>query len=467
MQLDKQLMQQDVAQQKLKELQWEKLAPQERAFEKQFEYNFDKLPPSEWLPKPGLAPLARPLDFNFKYDFSDGPMFLAQQMVKARTGREMNDDRLYEAGQNALDNHRYDTALENFNQVAARAGSRADAGWYWKAYTLNKLGRRDEAIAALAELRKTYSGSRWLDDAKALELEVKQQAGRPVSPESESDEDLKLMALNGLMQSDAERAVPLIENLLKGSQSPRLKDRALYVLAVSNSPRAQQSLEKVARGGGNPDLQLKAIRYLSSMRRRQQGGNTATTPSILPEIYASSNDVNVKRAILSAYMSNRDNQHLAEVAKSEKNADLRWEAFRALGNNTGQPELWPIYQAETSVDAKEQILSCMNNNGNVEKLAEVARTEKEPKLRKAALRALSSHRDANIGDMLVSIYNTEQDAQNKRSIVDNLASQRNAKALVDIARSEKDTKMKIHIVDLLSNMKSKEASDYLMEILSK
>jgi hypothetical protein len=51
--------------------------------------------------------------------------------------------------------------------------------------------------------------------------------------------------------------------------------------------------------------------------------------------------------------------------------------------------------------------------------------------------------------------------------VDGLSSQRNAKALVDIARAEKDTKLKLRIVERLSNMKSKEANDYLEELLKK
>src|SRR6202040_809830 len=108
---------------------------------------------------------------------------------------------------------------------------------------------------------------------------------------SENDEDLKLMALNGLMQSDPDRAIPLIENLLKGSSSRRIKAQALYVLAQNNSPRGQQVVEQIARGGGNPDLQLKAINYIGASKRRQ-GNNTATTPAMFPEIYASSNDVN-------------------------------------------------------------------------------------------------------------------------------------------------------------------------------
>jgi hypothetical protein len=38
---------------------------------------------------------------------------------------------------------------------------------------------------------------------------------------------------------------------------------------------------------------------------------------------------------------------------------------------------------------------------------------------------------------------------------------------VDIARAEKDTKLKFRIVERLSNMKNKEATDYLEEILKK
>src|SRR5438105_9382326 len=122
-------------------------------------------------------------------------------------------DRTYDRGQRALDGRNWDQALLMFSQVTASCGSRADGALYWKAYALAKLGRRDEAVAAIAELRKSYATSRWLDDAKALELEVKQAGGQKMTPEAESDEDLKLMAINGLVQSDPERALPLVENL--------------------------------------------------------------------------------------------------------------------------------------------------------------------------------------------------------------------------------------------------------------
>jgi hypothetical protein len=129
--------------------------------------------------------------------------------------------------------------------------------------------------------------------------------------------------------------------------------------------------------------------------------------------------------------------------------------------------LWQLYQAETTSEGKIQLLRYMYSNGNGDKLLEVVRNEKDPKVRADAMRALVSQKSGITGENMVSLYNAEQDTQIKMSIVDGLYAQRNAKALVDIARGEKDTKLKLRIVERLSNMKSKEANDYLEELLKK
>ena len=184
-----------------------------------------------------VAPMAK-MDFNFRglnsaFAFAQsgaGSGFGTGQNMAAKMRNNASDDRLYQSGQSALDNRHWDQALEAFGTVAAHGSSRADGALYWKAYTLHKLGRRDEALAALAELRKAHAGSRWLDDAKELELEVNQSSGKPASPDQVAEEDLKVLALQGLMQSDPERAFPITENLLKSSHSPKLKRMVVYVL---------------------------------------------------------------------------------------------------------------------------------------------------------------------------------------------------------------------------------------------
>jgi hypothetical protein len=373
--------------------------------------------------------------------------------------RGMSEDRLYTAGQAALDGRRWDQALEYFTQAATHNGPRADGALYWKAYALGKLGRRDEGIAAIAELRKSYATSRWLDDAKALELELKQASGQSVSPESESDDEIKLMAINGLMQADPERAMPLLEKQLKESASPRVKRNALFVLAQSNSPKAQALIEQIARGGANPDLQLKAISYMTERRRTNNA-------QILGEIYASTNDISVKKAILMAWVSGREKDRLLQAAKTEKSPELRDIVYNYLGNIPGNPELWQLYGAETDPEAKRHLLRFMYNNTNSDKLLDVVRTEKDANVRADALRVLGSQPNAAVsGDALVAIYGSASDEKMKQSIVETLGAHQNGKALVLIARSEKDPKMKLRIVERLSRMKSKEAADYLAEIL--
>ncbi len=438
-------------------------------------------------PAPAIVPLPpeppeAPFDFQYDAGFNDrmmemqdrlagmnlapmanvsrlGGMAFAPQMAGFR--RSASEDRLYDSGQRALENRRWDEALEDFNQVSSRGGSRADGAWYWKAYTLNKLGRRDESLAALAELRKSFPSSRWLDDAKALELEVKQASGQKVAPESESDDDLKLLALNGLMQSDPDRAFPLLEKLLHSAQSPRLKRNAVYVLAASSSPRAQQLLEQIARGQGNPDLQLLAIRYYGE--RRRQNPNAS---QVLSEIYASSSDTAVKRAILSAFESSRDKDRLLQIARTEKSPELRIEAVRRLASmNDARADVWQLYQSEAAPEIRMQILEALPANGNLDKFVEVAKTDKDPRLRRIAIQQLSSQRAATTGDALVAIYSADQDSDVRRTVIDALYSQRNVKDLVQVARAEKDPKMKERIVERIANMKSPEATEYLMEIL--
>ncbi|MBV9508270.1 MAG: HEAT repeat domain-containing protein [Acidobacteriia bacterium] len=235
-----------------------------------------------------------------------------------------NDDRLYETGQRALDRSQWEQALADFTRVANGGGSRADGALYWKAYVLNKLGRRDEALAAISDLRKSNTKSRWLDDAGALEIQIKQQAGQTVSPDGQPDEELKLIALNAFVSSDPDRALPLIENLLKSAQSPRIKERALFVLAQSNSPRAQQTLDQMARGNGNPDVQLRAIQYLGLSHSQSSG-------QVLADIYGGTSDTNVKRAVLHALRTeDRNGRILVDLARKERDPEMKRQIVQQL-----------------------------------------------------------------------------------------------------------------------------------------
>jgi len=157
-----------------------------------------------------------------------------------------------------------------------------------------------------------------------------------------------------------------------------------------------------------------------------------------------------------------------QAARTEKAPELREIAISGLAGNQGTPELWQLYQAETTPEGKLQLLRFMYSNSDASKLMDVVKNEKDPKVRAEAVRVLASQKSGIDANALVTIYNSEQDPRIKSNILDSLMSQRNAKALIDIIHQEKDQKVKLRIVERLSNMKgSKEAQDYLEELLKK
>jgi len=368
---------------------------------------------------------------------------------------------LYENGREALDEDRYDRAEAKFDELAQLNGSQTDAALYWKAYAENRLGKRDTALASLAELKRRFPQSRWQKDASALEIEVKQSAGQPVHPEAEKDEELRVLALRGIMNSDPDRAIPLLgKRLESGSASPKEKSQALFVLAQSGSPQAREILGKIARGQSNPDLQTKAIQYLAMF-----GG--AESRKTLAEVYASSSDPAIKRAILRSYMISGDREHLFEAAKSEKDDDVKREAIRQLGLVHAQNELQQLYRTDNSPAVRRELLQAFFLSGDASKLLEVAQTDKDPELRRTAIRNLGLIHSDDSAKALQSIYAKETDRGVKEEVLNSFFLQGNAAAIVAIARNEKDPELKKTAVSKLSIMHSKEATDYLMEILQK
>ncbi len=367
---------------------------------------------------------------------------------------------LYDDGREDLDEDRYDRAAAKFKQLADMNGPQSDAALYWKAYAENRMGKRDTALATIADFKRRFPQSRWQKDAGALEIEVRQSTGQPGKPADQSDEELKLLVIQGLMNSDSERALPLLEKVINGSATPKEKSKALFVLAQSGSPQAREILGRIARGQTNPDLQRKAVEYLGIF-----GGSEAR--KTLADVYASSSDASVKHAILRSYMIGGDHDRLFAAAKSEKDESLRREAIRQLGLVHGTSELEQLYKTENLPDVRREILQAFFLAGDSGRLVQAAQGEKDPDLRRAAIRNLGLINSDDSGRALQEIYSKETDHSVKAEVLNAYFLQGNAKALVAIARSEKDPELKKTAVSKLSLMNSKEGTDYLMELLQK
>lgn len=375
----------------------------------------------------------------------------------ARAGREEAD---YRQGKSALDGRDWDRAVFSFDRVISARGANVDGALYWKAYALNKLGRRDDALAALAQLQTEHASSNWLNEGKLLEIEVKQSGGRPVSPEDQTNEDLKIYAINSLVNTEPERALPLLEKIITTSTSPKLKERALFVLAQTKTPRAMEILTKMAQGGANPDLRPAAVQYLGDF------GGASVLP-MMAEIYSSTNDQALKRTILRVYQRNKDKERLLAAATSESNERLRRDATQHLGSLGALDELMKLYDSGSSIEAKQTVIHALHSREALDKLTELLRREKEAKLRLELIRMLGNHRTTQTAETLASLYGSESDLEVRKTVVQALSNQESAKLLVELARKESNIDLKKYIVQRLSRMRSKEANDFLVELLSK
>src|SRR5467141_2062840 len=284
-----------------------------------------------------------------------------EQAREAEQERAERMQELYDEGREALDEDQFREAERSFNELVKLNGPQTDAALYWTAYAQNREGKKD---------------------GEALEIEVRSTTGAKANPEAQNDEDLKLLALQGLMNSSPEKGIPLVEGILNGTGSPRVKSKALFVLAQNGSPQAEAVLGKIARGQNNPDLQRKALSYLAMFGGKQAG-------KILAEVYTSTSDPEVKRAVIRSYIISGDREQLAALAKGESNPELRKEAIRNLGVTGGQAELQPLYAKETDRGVKEEILNAYFIGGDAKGLIAVARAEKDPELKKKAVEKLS------------------------------------------------------------------------------
>lgn len=370
------------------------------------------------------------------------------------------EERLYKKATDLLNESAWEAAAEAYRQAAKLRGRRASAALYWTAYAQSKQGRYAEALNTLAALRRDYADSAWIDEAGALQLEIRQASGQKVQPESVVDEDLKLLAIHGLMNMEPERAVPLIEKFLEGSHSASLKEQALFVLAQSDSPRAREVMAQVAAGKLHPHLQIKAIEYLGS-----EGG--AANLDLLARLYASGGSVEVKRSILQAFAISEAADHLLAAARSERNPELRRAAIQGLGTAEAAAALMQLFREESSPELKEEVLQALGTADAQAQLIEIARGERNPALKHKAIEALGVAGGAQAREALLALYNSDPDRALREQVIEALFVADEARALIDLARKESDPALRREIVEKLANMDSREATEYMLEILNK
>lgn len=222
------------------------------------------------------------------------------------------------------------------------------------------------------------------------------------------DQEVREQAVFWLSQVPGERSITLLDEILKSNANTDLKEKALFALSQKGEGRAQAMLRDVAsRESENEDLRDKAIFWLG---QRRSSENT----EFLRALYGRIGNQDLKEKILFSLSQQKgagNDRWLMEIAlNSRENIELRKKAlFWAGQTGVATSELASLYDRMNDTEMKDQTIFVFSQRGRdaaaMDKLFQIARTDRDPELRKKAIFWLGQSRDPRAQKFLEDLIN--------------------------------------------------------------
>ena len=366
--------------------------------------------------------------------------------------RQLNT--LYWQAQEELKNSDWNAALTHFGQLEkdmrAKDPKNADTALYWQAYTLSKARRGGEARAAVERLHREFPKSRWGKEADAL-LRTGERPEKPEAEGAAADEELAAMAVEGLMNAPAERALPLLKKVLAGAHTSKVKKRALFVLSQIQSPEALDVVVAVAKNGNPPELRHEAIQMLGV------SGNERAVER-LREIYQNSQDVDDKRRVLQAYLVADRKDLVLAAARGEPEPKLRRVAVETLGAMGATPELRQLFEASKDEETRVKVIEALGVAGDVHTLEALALSGDSEKVQTRAMHALGV---AGGREALVRLYPKATTPALRDAVIQGLLISGDSKSLVELYKKAKTADEKRALLRTITAIGGDEAIEII------
>ena len=391
---------------------------------------------------------------------------MANVTAQAASDRAMapNDKQLavlYWQGHEALKNANWNVALERFSSLEAelikKEPASADAAVYWQAYALFQARRTAEARATVERLQRNYPDSRWLADAQDM---LQQSQGGQEFSESNNDDELAEIAVVGLMQAPADRALPILRKVLNGSQSIKVKKRALFVLSQLDEDEALDTLADFAKNSKDAELRGEAIRMLgvSGADRGIQS---------LSGIYSTTRNPEDKRSIIQAWLIADRADLVMQSASTETDEELRQAAIHALGAMDATAELRSLFESEKSPENRKVILQSLGVAGDSTTLTQIAMSNQPEEIRVQAIQALGIADDSDSGNTLTKIYSEATSQAVRDAALQGMLIAGDGDALLALYRQAKTPEEKKALLRMITLTDSDSALDLIEAELNK
>lgn len=270
-----------------------------------------------------------------------------------------------------------------------------------------------------------------------------------VEAQQEDNEALAITALEALMAAEPERALPLVERVLRSNHSDRVKQRALFVASQIDLPGAQQLLMEFARAESS--LQGEAIRMIGI------GGN-ADSLNALAELYAEAAP-EVRERILQAYLiADRPDAvvAIAEQAATDEEFD---QAVRILAAMGASEQLRQIGRQRPGSRGLIQAYAVAGDLDSLRAVAQGEAGEVTPEARRDAIRSVAIVGSDAARELLMQIYRDSNDPQIRQHAAQALMVADHDAGLLQLYRDAKDPDEKRDLLRMLVMMDSDAALD--------
>lgn len=410
-------------------------------------------------------------------------------------------DSLYRSARQALNAGEYQRAAELFAAVASRfpRSSYAPDALYWQAFALYRSGGSGELRSALAALevqgaRYPQAGTR--GDAETLSTRINGELARRGDAEaagqvtqradaaakapqqgcpSEDDEsDMRIAALNALLQMDADQAMPILRQVLarRDACSVALRRKAVFLVSQKRTPETAAILMRTVREDPNADVRGQAVFWLS-----QVSGDEAV--DALQDVLRSTTDRDVQEKALFALSQHHGEKAAAALRGYALSAaaapELRQKAVFWIGQSRSPQNaefLRDLFARTRDADLKERILFSLSQMGremNGKWLMDVAMASDQPvEIRKKAL-FWAAQGGAPAAD-LVALYDRSTDREIKEQLIFAYSQRRDpafVDKMIDLARNEKDPELRKKAIFWLSQSKDPRVVQVLQEIINR
>ena len=437
-------------------------------------------------------------------------------------------DSLYSSARAALNAGRYRAAAEEFRRVWERYPRSQSAGdaMYWGAFALYRVGgtqNHEAAVRLLTQQAQQYENARTRRDADVLATRIRGElarqgnaeaaesvavlAGPPIAPMGpmgpvpavagaprpspvpggpgrrtqrpqgceDEDYELRLEALNALLQMDAARALPILDQVLKRRDacSLELRRKAVFLVSQRRGADTEEILLTVARTDPDAEVRAQAVFWLSQVPTEQA---VIALDSIL--MGAGEREVQDKAIYaLSQHKSERAGQILRRyVERSDAPDELRARAIFWLGQRRS-PEtlafLRDLYPRMTSLELKEKIIFSISEMRTDEArswmLALANNRAESVEMRKKALFWAGQRRDVAVAD-LTRLYDANDDREIKEQLIFVYSQRRESEAvdkLMAVAESDPDRELRRKAIFWLGQSKDPRAAEFLVRLINR